>query len=254
MQEYKFDIKKILDLMPLAEDIIMRSKPQCCANSLFPKNRWGVINNNQAECWNGWMKQARFMPVVTMVDHIRKQIMNFMHDRREDSYAMVGEVCPKQQKKISLNYTTTRTLRIDRFGTWNFEVIENEKSYAVDFHAWTCSWRAWQIEKILCKHACVCIDSKGLSVYDYMDRYYKIDMYKKTYQPILNPIPTFDMDFWNEDYDDDDVINAPDVRSQAGRRRTQRIPSQVQTRVTKCKRCGITVALVNKQSSKPCCC
>ena len=176
------------------------------------------------------------MPVVAMVDHIRKQIMVMMHDRREQSYKLIGELCPKQEKKLATNYMASRTLKVDKSSGWSFEVVDNDRTYAVDLQSWTCSCRAWQVDRMPCKHACACIESKSLSVYDFTDQYYRIEMYQQTYKAVLNPIPTFDMHTFG--IEEELIINAPDVRSQPGRRRTQRFPSQVEVRVIKCKQCG----------------
>ncbi|KZV39774.1 hypothetical protein F511_08236, partial [Dorcoceras hygrometricum] len=67
---------------------------------------------------------------------------------------------------------------------------------------------------------------------------FTVELYREAYKDILNPIPTFDM--YESNLGLQIVINLPDVRSQPGRRRTQRIPSQVQTRVSKCGRCHRT--------------
>ena len=235
-QEYTRYIESILESMPLAREFIVQSDPQCWANSLFLGDRWGVINNNQSECWNSWVKPARFMPVVALVDHIRKQIMVMMHERRENSYKITGVLCPKQEKKLITNYMASRTLRVDKSGGWSFEVVDHDKTYAVDLQGWKCSCRAWQVERMPCKHACACIESKSLSVYDFADQYYRVEMYRETYKAILNPIPTFDMDAFVPE--EEPVINAPDVRPQPGRRKTQRIPSQVEVQVIKCRQCG----------------
>ena len=130
----------------------------------------------------------------------------------------------------------SRRLRVEKASGWSFKVIKNDKSYAVDLYKRECSCRSWQIDRMPCKHACACIESKSLSVYDFTDHYYRVEMYKQAYQAVINPIPTFDMNMFP--VDDDAVINAPDARSQSGRRRTQRVPSQVDIRVIKYKRCG----------------
>ncbi|KZV52858.1 hypothetical protein F511_33545 [Dorcoceras hygrometricum] len=49
--------------MPLARTFIANSDPQSWANALFPGKRWGIINNNMAECWNNWVKPVRYLPI-----------------------------------------------------------------------------------------------------------------------------------------------------------------------------------------------
>ncbi|KZV34127.1 hypothetical protein F511_42591 [Dorcoceras hygrometricum] len=58
-QEFTRHINNILESMPLARTFIANSDPQSWANALFPGKRWGIINNNIAECWNNWVKPAR---------------------------------------------------------------------------------------------------------------------------------------------------------------------------------------------------
>lgn len=88
---------------------------------------------------------------------------------------------------------------------------------------------------LMCKHSCAAIKSKSMSLYDFCDRYFHIEMYRQAYKRIINHIPTFDM--YEANNDERCVISAPDIRSQPGHRKTKRIPSQVETRVSKCGRC-----------------
>ncbi|XP_073290826.1 uncharacterized protein [Primulina huaijiensis] len=230
--EFSQHINNIFESMPLAIAFIQKSKPKSWANALFRGNHWGVINNNIAECWNNWVKPARYLSVVSMVDHIRVQIMNMMHRRREATLGMVKELSPAKEKAVLSTYIESRTLRVHRSCGWKFEVVDCDKTCAVDLNELTCSCR--QIHMLPCKHACAAIESKSMSVYAFCDKFFKTDMYRQTYKGIINPIPTFDMYEFNGD--EGYVINAPDVRSQPGRRKTQRIPSQIQSSLSKCSR------------------
>ncbi|XP_073121778.1 uncharacterized protein [Henckelia pumila] len=172
-KEFTRHINNILESMPLASTFITSSNPQSWANSLFPGRRWGVMNNNIAECWNNWVKPARHIPIVSMLDNINM---------------------------------------------------------------------------LSCKHACATIKSKSMSLYAFCDRYFHIEMYRQAYKGIINPIPTFDM--YETNNDEGSVINAPDIRSQLGRTRTKRIPSQVETRVSKRKRTEEGRLIVNLPARK----
>ncbi|XP_073051311.1 uncharacterized protein [Primulina eburnea] len=223
--------------MPLAVAFIQKSEPESWANALFRGNLWGVINNNIAECWNNWIKPARYLYVVSMVDHICVEIMNMMYRRREATLGMVKELSPAKEKAVMRTYIESHTLRVNRSSGWKFEVVDGDKTCAVGLNEWTCSCRSWQIHMLSCKHACAAIESKSMSVYAFCDKFFKTDMYCQTYKGIINLIPTFDMYEFNGD--EGYVINSPDVCSQPGRRRTQRIPSQIQSRLSKCSRCRV---------------
>lgn len=233
--EFTQHIKSLTDSMPLAQEFLVSSSPENWANSMFLGERWGVINNNIVESWNNWVKPARYLPIVGMVDNIRIQIMTTMHQRREKTLEMTQELSPRKEKDVSSAYSKSRTLKVHKSCGAQFEVIDGDKSFAVDLNLYNCSCRYWQIYRLPCKHACACIESKSLSVYHFCDGYFKMDMYRQAYKGIINPIPTYAM---NEGYlDDGHTIYAPTTRSQPGRRRTKRIPSQVEQRVTTCGRC-----------------
>ncbi|XP_073138898.1 uncharacterized protein [Henckelia pumila] len=69
--EFDEHINQITESMPLAIEFIVNSSPENWANALFLGKRWGIINNNMAESWKNWVKVARYLPIVSLVDHIR---------------------------------------------------------------------------------------------------------------------------------------------------------------------------------------
>ncbi|XP_073130753.1 uncharacterized protein [Henckelia pumila] len=177
---------------------------------------------------------------------LRHLVDNFVkQQRREKTLEMTRELSPRKEKDVSIAYGKSRTLKVLKFCGSQFEVVDGDKTFAVDLNSWHCSCRAWQIYRLPCKHACACIESKSLSVYQFCDGYFKVGMYRQAYKGIINLIPISDM---NEGYLDDELtIYAPTTRSQPGRRRTKRIPSQVEQRVKKHK------SLLNQESSSECC-
>ncbi|XP_073137618.1 uncharacterized protein [Henckelia pumila] len=68
--EFDEHINQITESMPLDIEFIVNSSPENWANALFLGKRWGIINNNMVESWNNWVKAARYLPIVSLVDHI----------------------------------------------------------------------------------------------------------------------------------------------------------------------------------------
>ncbi|KAG6516668.1 hypothetical protein ZIOFF_027141 [Zingiber officinale] len=164
-QEFQEHINNIIRSMPLAKDFIVSSCPESWANACFLGNRWGVMNNNIVESWNNWVKTARFLPIVPMVDHIRIQIMDMMHRRREATMGMVKRLSPSKENALAKTYAESRSLKLRKACGWSFEVLDGDKSFAVDLSAMTCSCRAWQ-EKgdDRTKKKRGCIDKKVYSI------------------------------------------------------------------------------------------
>ncbi|KAI8551439.1 hypothetical protein RHMOL_Rhmol06G0185700 [Rhododendron molle] len=53
------------------------------ANVFFPGQRYGAMSSSLAKCFNSWILKERELPVVDMVDRIRKKMMKSMCLRRE---------------------------------------------------------------------------------------------------------------------------------------------------------------------------
>ncbi|XP_073153646.1 uncharacterized protein [Henckelia pumila] len=140
-QEFEEHINNIITSMPLAREFIVNSCPQSWANAWFPGKCWGVINNNMAECWNNWVKPARYLPIVAMVDHICIQIMEMMHERREATMVMIKKLSPSKENFLAKTYAQYRSLKVRKASGLSFEVVDGDKSFVVDLSAMTCSCR-----------------------------------------------------------------------------------------------------------------
>ena len=235
--EFHKHVNDILTSLPLSREFIVGSEPARWANAIFVGNRWGEINNNMVESWNSWVKEDRSLPPFAMLDSIRKKVMRMMNERREESKNMTGVLCDAPDVIVSNNYTASRSLTVERSSESVFEVQDHSKSVAVDIHRRTCSCRAWQVFRIPCVHACACIESIKQSVYVYCDPYYRVTAYRAAYMGIINPIPNVGMEAYGGE--GSVYVRVPDVRSQTGRRKTQRYKSQVESGNTKCGLCGL---------------
>lgn len=232
--EYKERIKEIQDKFTEGENFIKASNPNCWANSLFAGKRWGIIDNNIAESWNSWVRVARTMPIVGLMDEIRRKIMIMMNGKRNEATKRVGRLCPKPEKRLKFNIYESRKLEVDTSCGWKFEVSDEGNKFAVDLTNKTCSCRYFQLESLPCRHACASILSLGLSPYDFCDNYYSLEKYREAYILNINPIPS---NLIVEESLPEDVV-PPDVQRPSGRPRSKRIPSQIEeTRQIKCGRC-----------------
>lgn len=234
--EFQEHINAITTSMPLANEFIVNSEPMRWANAVYPGRRWGIVNNNIAESWNAWAKEARCMPPAAMVDAIRKKIMKMMDERREDSQFMSSVLCPEQEKIIRENYLASRSFTVQRSSAFLFEVHDRGKILAVDLHKRTCSCKCWQMVGIPCSHALTCIEKMHQNPYEFTDQYYTVSMYRVAYEGVIYPVPNVG-EVVVED-DPAEFVHAPDVRAPPGRRKLKRIPSQVIENGSKCGLCG----------------
>ena len=86
----------IVSKMPLASDWILSTQPAQWANAFFIDCRWRVMDdNNLAKSFNQWILAARFLPITSLVDHIRSQIMKMHHQKHEQGAKWHGRLYPR---------------------------------------------------------------------------------------------------------------------------------------------------------------
>lgn len=67
--------------------------------SEFPK--CDVLLNNSCEVFNKYILDARELPILSMFERIKQQLMTrYYSKQKEMSEQFVGQVCPKIRKKV----------------------------------------------------------------------------------------------------------------------------------------------------------
>ncbi|KAJ8102395.1 hypothetical protein POJ06DRAFT_249588 [Lipomyces tetrasporus] len=95
-------MSKALDAMPPdASQWLMTNGPVHWADSYFHGNRLGNRTSHVAESFNGWILEARSLPVHAMMERIRVQIM--LQDKlRRDGKRITEATAKLLQKSVSL--------------------------------------------------------------------------------------------------------------------------------------------------------
>ncbi|KAH9681659.1 SWIM-type domain-containing protein [Citrus sinensis] len=132
----------------------------------------------------------RAMPVVRMLEEIRRKIMRLIHTRHEASKRWNEELPPLVRRKMVEARMEARGLSVI-FGHENtFEVFEDaSKAFVVDIGNKKCDCGEWQILGLPCKHAICSIDAKRLKVEDYVHNYLKKTSFLGTYQHQFKHVP-----------------------------------------------------------------
>ena len=205
------------------------------ANAYFRGRRYGEMNSNAVESFNSWIMKARHLPITSMVDTIRCQIMNQMGTRMITAGTWNGIVCPEMDSRLQVAFAESRAWTVSVSNNDVYEVNSNP-SVSVDINNGTCSCFQWQINGFPCSHAVAAIRKSQRNMNEFIDYYYHVSTYKKSYaQPIL-PIPTLGRSDFNVDEAD---ILPPSTKKQPGRPKKCRIRSRGELiRRIRCGRCG----------------
>ncbi|XP_066311510.1 uncharacterized protein [Miscanthus floridulus] len=92
--------------------------------------------------------------------------------------------------------------------------------FVVNLDQRTCTYRAWQVSGLPCKHALAYITSiRGEKIEDHVDNYYSMHKFRSAYEGIIPTIP--DKSMWPKS-DHGFFMHPPLLKSTAGRRRQTR--------------------------------
>jgi hypothetical protein len=172
-----------------AEDM-MKTDPEHWSRAFFRIGSFcDSVDNNMCESFNNSIMEARFCPVITMTEHIRKKLMVRIQENRSRVAKWTGFVCPNIFRKLKLNIELSGRCYVLWNGEDGFEVQENgDRKYLVKLQQRECSCRYWQLSGLPCQHAISAIYKASGRIEDFIAPCYSIQAYKDTYQHVLYPV------------------------------------------------------------------
>ena len=259
-EEYDSALADIKSINPESVSwLLEHADPRHWAELYFEGQRYGHLTSNIAESLNSWLLEAREMPVLSMFERIRHQLMDWYTIRRTLEIDTLGILVSPISEKIQ-HLIRDRACRY-RFHSSNdvaFEVISNvtKEDYLVNLQEATCSCYAWQKTGYPCGHALSIIMSRREDPQAYAKHFWTLKAYKSTYDnAIVHPLTgTYCLPLQTNDNVEnigppdepdmnDDVLLPPSTRRPAGRPKKRRIRSVVENdenaprRINRCSRC-----------------
>ncbi|KAJ8425181.1 hypothetical protein Cgig2_010790 [Carnegiea gigantea] len=105
----------------------------------------------------------------------------------------VGERIKKKLKKTYENIGSVVEVQRYNRGIREYSVqLTNDRYLVVRLRDRTCSCKWWQLRGLPCVHVMVVIEREKLSVYDYVNPYYKAPTQRTIYMNVIHPMETHD--------------------------------------------------------------
>lgn len=147
------------------------------------------VDNNICEAFNHSIMEARFYPVISMCEAIRKKLMVRIQENRARADRWSGHICPNIFKKLKMNIQLSGRCNVLWNGEDGFEVQEREdRKYIVNLKKGECTCRYWQLAGLPCCHAIAAIYKSSQKLDDYIAPCFTKAAYMKTYQHVLMPV------------------------------------------------------------------
>lgn len=188
---FNYHMNKLKELNEDAYNwLAMKDVRQWSRHALNSYVKSDMILSNIAETFNAWILDARDKPIITMLEKIRRLVMERFQKKREEGQKLQVNICPRIQKKLAVNVKKSRHMIAYWDGAECFEV-ENEHNLRriVDMKNQTCSCFQWNLTGIPCAHAVAAIYHLRGKPEDYVNPYYHKETFFKAYKHIIHTVP-----------------------------------------------------------------
>lgn len=179
---FNYNRAKLAQMTPQGARDLMSTNPIHWSRAWFSTgSNCDSVDNNMCESFNAWIIDSRFHPVITMLEGIRRKVMERIQVNRSKCAAWQGTICPNSFKKLKISIKQSGWCHVISNGAGQYEVKEKEKRrYTVDLAKRTCSCGYWQLAGLPCCHAIASMYNSGLQLEGYISKCYCIEEYQKT--------------------------------------------------------------------------
>ncbi|KAL4378422.1 hypothetical protein GQ457_02G034530 [Hibiscus cannabinus] len=177
-----------------------------------------VVDNNLAEAFNGWIVDARCHPIISMLEEIRKMVMQRLHVKRSWVNKWKTNIAPRAQQKLEKNMELSVQCRLVWNGDGGFEVTHGENQHTINLNTMQCTCREWELTGIPCCHAICAMYHESKEPQTFISEWYTKERYLASYKHVLQPIRG--KNFWPKR--EDDPIGPPKLKVKPGRPKKKR--------------------------------
>ena len=244
--EFEFHAK-VHEMLQVSQDAAMwvsNIPPSLWATYCFEGTRLGHLNVNVTESINGWIQEASGLPIIQMMECIRRQLMTLFTERREASVQWSSILVPSAERLVLDAIEQSRAYQVHKANEAQFEVMTGEATLLVDIRCRSCMCRGWDLYGLPCSHAVAALLSCRQDVFRFTEGYFTVANYRRTYAETIHPVP--DKTMWKKmeaegESGDEVMITPPRVLRQQPRPRKRRVQVEDrgrQKRAVRCSRCN----------------
>ncbi|KAK2970220.1 hypothetical protein RJ640_021656 [Escallonia rubra] len=193
IEEYTKCLESIRNISSEAYQWLLQSQPQYWANALFEGSRYNHITSKFTESFYSWVSDLSMLPIVQIVDSIRRKMMELIYTRRVESNQWSTRLTPSIEDKLQKEVIKSQSLEVLPSPSGAFDIRDDMGAVnVVNMNQWGCSCGLWQITGFPCCHAVAVLGHVDGKIYDYCSKYFTIEIFRALYSESINPVPTAD--------------------------------------------------------------
>ncbi|KAK9038834.1 hypothetical protein V6N11_023682 [Hibiscus sabdariffa] len=107
VEDFDDQLKILEEMGATSTNDLLAIPPLHWSRAYFTGNsKCDVVDNNLAEAFNGWIVDARCHPIISMLEEIRKMVMQRLHVKRSWVNKWKTNIAPRAQQKLEKKYGT----------------------------------------------------------------------------------------------------------------------------------------------------
>ena len=147
-----------------------------------------LLLNHSCEVFNNFIIDAREMPVLSMLEQIKGQLMARHYCKEKEPGEMwQGPIGPKIRKKVNKITQWSNTCYPIPSGKGIFQVQDRDHTFIVDIGLRACECRRWDLTGIPCSHAISCLRHERIPTESMVHECYSSAWFLLAYGPKIMP-------------------------------------------------------------------
>lgn len=148
------------------------------------------MTSNIAESLNDVLKEARELPIISLIEFIRTTLMSWFAMRRQTSTIKRSALPPKIREVMHANFKKSVGYAVKNVDRFEFELQGNGGgSFHVNLINRSCSCRAFYLLHYPCSHAISAAVTAGIPLQLRMAPECSVDMWRKSYEASITHVP-----------------------------------------------------------------
>ncbi|XP_077228540.1 uncharacterized protein LOC143861489 [Tasmannia lanceolata] len=234
--EFKWAMESIKENNESAHQWISEMPKENWATLYFKGDRYGALSTTKSVSFNAIVKEAKTLPITSLVEHICGKTSNIFQHRRKVGQTWTKRLTSYGEKHVQLAHEIGSKCTVNPLGVHVFEVQSVGYLNVVDLEARTCSCGVFQMIGLPCAHAMAAIGNKMLDPYDFCQPYFLAERYRDTYEEKIHQ--TLDRTQWQPSPDPLPLVLPPHARRMPGRPQTRKEKKLAVGAQNKCGLCG----------------
>ena len=87
----------------IVQDVLDYNVESFCKAFFNTTSKCDIVDNNLLETFNGWILDARYKPIISMLEEIRIKVMKRLRLKRRFDKKWISNLAPKAQVKLDKN-------------------------------------------------------------------------------------------------------------------------------------------------------